>query len=140
MWISLRGRHYPAHHNLQMLRLFCKVGVPSFCTWQRIKETCPSLTAKVMVQLEMECGIPKTPSFFPTWTIVLPWSVHSINSNCWGASVAQSIMCHDLMVHEFKPHVGLCADDSEPEACYRLLFLPLCLPLPCLLSLSLSQQ
>ena len=25
---------------------------------------------------------------------------------------------HDLTVHEFKPHVGLCADSSEPEACF----------------------
>ena len=26
---------------------------------------------------------------------------------------------HDLMVCEFEPHVGLCADSSEPGACFR---------------------
>ena len=45
---------------------------------------------------------------------------------------------HDLRVREFKPHIGLCADSSEPGAC--LGFVSLC-PSPDLsLSLSLSQQ
>ena len=26
---------------------------------------------------------------------------------------------HDLAVPEFEPHVGLCADSSEPRACFR---------------------
>ena len=25
---------------------------------------------------------------------------------------------HDLMVHGFEPHVGLCADNSEPGPCF----------------------
>ena len=25
---------------------------------------------------------------------------------------------HDLVVPEFKPHLGLCADSSEPGACF----------------------
>ena len=25
---------------------------------------------------------------------------------------------HDLMVHQFEPHVGLCADNSQPAACF----------------------
>ena len=36
---------------------------------------------------------------------------------------------HDLTVREFKPHVGLCADRSEPGACFRFclsLSLSLC--------------
>ena len=41
-----------------------------------------------------------------------------------GAWVAQSVKCdfgsgHDLAVREFKPRVGLCADSSEPRACFR---------------------
>ena len=28
-----------------------------------------------------------------------------------------SEMLHDFAVSEFKPHVGLCANISEPEAC-----------------------
>ena len=44
---------------------------------------------------------------------------------------------HDLQVHEFKPHVGLCADSSEPEACFRFC-LPLSLPLPCSCYVSVS--
>ena len=26
---------------------------------------------------------------------------------------------HDLTVLEFEPHIGLCADSSEPEYCFR---------------------
>ena len=25
---------------------------------------------------------------------------------------------HDLTAHEFEPHIGLCADSSEPGACF----------------------
>ena len=25
---------------------------------------------------------------------------------------------HDLVVHEFEPHVGLCADSSKPRPCF----------------------
>ena len=44
---------------------------------------------------------------------------------------------HDLAVCEFEPRVGLCADGSEPGACFRFC-LPLSLPLPCSGSVSLS--
>ena len=43
---------------------------------------------------------------------------------------------HDVTVHEFETHVRLCADSSEPGACFRFC-LPLSLSLPCLLSHSL---
>ena len=29
---------------------------------------------------------------------------------------------HDLAVNEFEPLVGLCADSSEPGACFRFIF------------------
>ena len=46
---------------------------------------------------------------------------------------------HGLTVHEFEPHVGLCADSSEPGACFGFhRSLSLSLPLPC--SRSLSQK
>ena len=55
-----------------------------------------------------------------------------------GAWLAQSVKHqtsasgHDLVVREFKPHVGLCADASEPgAACFGFcvsLSLPLSLP------------
>ena len=40
-----------------------------------------------------------------------------------GAWVAQSVKCPnsaqvDLTVHGFEPHIGVCADTSEPEACF----------------------
>ena len=48
---------------------------------------------------------------------------------------------HDLPVCEFKPRVGLCADSSEPGACFRsCVSLSLCLSLACSLFLSLSQN
>ena len=63
-----------------------------------------------------------------------------------GTWVAQSVkhltlgFCsgHDLMVHEFKPRIGLCADSAEPA--WDSLSPSLSLPLPCTLSLSLSQK
>ena len=46
---------------------------------------------------------------------------------------------HDLAAREFKPHVGFCADSSEPGACFGFhVSLYLC-PSP-VLTLSLSQK
>ena len=42
---------------------------------------------------------------------------------------------HDLAVHEFKPHVRLCADSWEPEACFGFY---VSLSAPPLLALCLS--
>ena len=46
----------------------------------------------------------------------------------WRGSVGcQTSSGHDLAVREFKPRVGLCADGSEPGACFRFsVSLPLC--------------
>ena len=43
---------------------------------------------------------------------------------------------HDLTVHEFEPHMGLCADDTEPAWHFVSLSLSLSLPF----ALSLSKQ
>ena len=48
---------------------------------------------------------------------------------------------HDLTVRGFEPRVGLCADGSEPGACFgfcAFLSLSLCPSPTCALSLSLS--
>ena len=45
---------------------------------------------------------------------------------------------HDLMVHEFKPHIGPCTDSVEPTWDSLPLSLSLSLFLPLLLMLSLS--
>ena len=42
---------------------------------------------------------------------------------------------HDLAVHGLEPHIGLCADSSEPGACFGFC-LPLSLCLPCSCSVS----
>ena len=43
---------------------------------------------------------------------------------------------HNLMVREFEPHVGLCADSWEPGACFRFcVSLSLCPTPACALSL-----
>ena len=48
---------------------------------------------------------------------------------------------HDLMGHEFKPHVGLCADSSEPGACFGFcVSLSLCPSLTSTFFLSVSQK
>ena len=43
---------------------------------------------------------------------------------------------HDLMIGDFKPHVGLCADSMEPD--WDSLFLSLSVPPPLMLSRSLK--
>ena len=50
---------------------------------------------------------------------------------------------HDLMVREFEPYVELCADSSEPGACFEFcvsLFLSATPPLMLCLSLSLRNK
>ena len=82
------------------------------------------------------------------WSGQLPTTedcpAQNVNSS-GGASVAHLVkhptldFCsgHDLTVGGFKPHIGLCADSSEPGTCFGFcLSLPLSLPL----SLSLSQK
>ena len=47
---------------------------------------------------------------------------------------------HDLGVHEFEPSIGLCADSSEPTACFGFCAsLSLC-PSPLVLCLSLKNK
>ena len=81
--------------------------------------------------------------FEVSFQYVLDWFLIMIY---WGAWVAQSVECltlgfssgHDLTVSEFEPHVGLCADRSEPA--WDSLSLPLSLPLPRSLSLSQNKE
>ena len=48
---------------------------------------------------------------------------------------------HDLIFRGFEPHIGLCAESSEPGACFRsCVSLSLCPSLALSLSLSLSQK
>ena len=48
---------------------------------------------------------------------------------------------HDLAVREFEPRVRLCADSSEPGACFRFwVSLSLSAPPPPILPLSVSQK
>ena len=67
----------------------------------------------------------------------------SEREGCLGGSVSWASdfgSGHDLAVCEFKSHVRLCADSSEPGACFRFcVSLSLC-PSPFMLCLSLSQK
>ena len=48
---------------------------------------------------------------------------------------------HDLVFREFEPHVRLCADSSEPGACFRFcVSLSLTLPRSCSVSLCLKNK
>ena len=47
---------------------------------------------------------------------------------------------HNLMVCELEPRVGLCADSSEPGACFRFCVSPLSAPPLLMLSLCLSRK
>ena len=62
-----------------------------------------------------------------------------------GAWLAQSVkrltLAHDLAVRGFEPHVGLCADGSEPGACFGFCVSPSLSPSPAhALSLSLKNK
>ena len=48
---------------------------------------------------------------------------------------------HDLTVRELEPRIGLCADGSEPGACFiQISGLPVSLPLPRLCCVSLKNK
>ena len=47
---------------------------------------------------------------------------------------------HDLRVHGFEPHVGLCADSSEPGTCFGFCVSLSLSALPPACALSLSQK
>ena len=84
------------------------------------------------------------PDPLPTWNCIISYLSQPLCSSfyqrvlslcfnkttfMWGAWVAQSVerrlrLSHDLAVCEFEPRVGLCADSSEPRACFRF-----CVPL-----------
>ena len=55
----------------------------------------------------------------------------------WAADFGSA---HDLAVREFEPHIGLCADGSEPAACFTFCSLPLSAPPLLILSLSLKNK
>ena len=78
--------------------------------------------------------IGKLSSYLKSWT----------DLGCLGGSVGWASNFssgHDLAVCEFEPCVGLCADSSEPGACYRFcVSLSLSDPPPFMLCLSLSQK
>ena len=80
------------------------------------------------------------------WLLGLMWkgSECSYKRGMWHGRLGGSVdwvsdfgSGHDLTVPEFEPCVGLCADISEPRACFRFS-LPLCHSPAWALSLSLS--
>ena len=113
--------------------------------------------------LVRSCVNSSTPDEVATATLVTPFlppkdllfhEISNIHPLClpfvqdgWsiGAWVAQSVECltsargHDLTVPEFQPRVGLCADSSEPGACFGFyVSLSVCPSPACSLALSLS--
>ena len=80
-------------------------------------------------------------------TLEAGWQRVPRRPNSLGAWMAQldkrptSAQVMIFAVCEFKPHVGLCADSSEPGACFGFcVFLSLSLPLPHSCSVCLSQK
>ena len=65
------------------------------------------------------------------------------NRGAWVTHLAESLTLdfssgYDLLVHEFKPHIGLCANSVEPSLESLSLSLSLCLSPTCMLALSLA--
>ena len=52
------------------------------------------------------------------------WGLKEYTQGLLGGSVCSASdfgSGHDLAVREFEPHVGLCADSSEPGACFGFI-------------------
>ena len=86
-----------------------------------------------------------SPSLCPFPTLALPLK-NKLGVPGWRSQLSVRLQPgHDLTVREFEPRVGLCADCSEPGACFRFcVSLSLC-PSPAhalslCLSVSLSQK
>ena len=82
-------------------------------------------------------------------TVQSPEVMNNINplrkytfQSAWVAQLVRHLTCgfgsgHDLTVHEFKPHIRLCADISEPGASFEFcVSLSLCPSPACTVSLS----
>ena len=95
----------------------------------------------------LDCELSKEGSspLFPMPGIVGSQSRVIKYMNYWGTWVVQSVehptldfgTGHDLTVPGFEPQVGIYADGVEPA--WDSLSLPLCLPLPCSLSLKINK-
>ena len=70
------------------------------------------------------CNLAKLVSY-PQWEIeaLSFWMMPFLKDRSWGTWVAQLVKRltldfssgHDLMVHEVEPHIGLCANSTEPH-------------------------
>ena len=80
----------------------------------------------------------------PLSTLPLPQNKVNKHSGRLGGSVGWAAdfgSGHDLAVHGFEPRVGLCADSSEPGACFGFcVSLSLTLPHSCSVSLCLKNK
>ena len=73
-------------------------------------------------------------SFFKNWKVL----GHLSGSVGWAADFGSG---HDVAIREFEPRVGLCADSSEPGACFGFcVSLSLTLPRSCSVSLCLKNK
>ena len=60
---------------------------------------------------------------------------------CGSVGLSDFGLGHDLVVHEFEPHIRLCANSSEPGVCFGFcVSLSLCPSLACTLSLSVKNK
>ena len=126
--------------------------VPCFRAYRRRGESSQKKKIKIDLHTQIRKGFKtgyevKKAKFIVNRSGAILSFIHSTNIlSAWGAWEAQSVECltnsgHDLVDHELEPPVGLCADGSEPGACFgfcvSLSLIP-CPPPRCALSLSLS--
>ena len=102
-------------------------------------------TEESTVSFEIHYPVSNTPDPSPTSHVETPGGPATFRKNIRGPWVAQSVGRPTsaqvmISVHEFEPHTGLCADSSEPGACFGFcVSLSLCPSLAHTLSLSPSK-
>ena len=124
------------------LRLTLDFGSGHNLTIHRIK---PALGSALMAQgllgiLPLLCSLPFPSQHKHTCVLSLSLKLHKQGHLGGLVGLASGFSSgHDLMVCEFEPHIGICADSSEPGPCFGFCVPLFLYPSPtCTLSLSLK--
>ena len=117
---------------LALTGLLCPLGVPVGRLQEQCRAACCCFSLWVLYTLAASFGHTTVNKVTPS--LESPLEGRSVDS------ASDSGSGHDLTVSGFGPRVGLCADSSEPGACFGFLGLPPSLFLPHSCSLSVSQK
>ena len=109
---------------------------PDIATWPLKSEWLPSVPLRTIIGINSVYNFMlQLPHAFWYYTVFI-WKVSAVQKDYFGGRLGGSVawasdfrLGHDLEVREFRPQVRLCANSSEPGACFRFC-LPLALSAP----------